>query len=380
MTEAVTAIQDGRPVIVVDDTKKENEGGFVCAAESITPDTVDFLLRHGRGSLGVAVGREIAERFGISSRVDWSAQVSSPAKPSFLAVWDHRESGTGVSNANRARTVQAIAAEESRPQDFVQPGHVPLMGAAEGGVLLRPGLTEASVDLMRLANRRAAGASIEILSRQGFGMADLAELKSLAEEFDIPLITIEELIRYRRTREQLVSRDVQTTVPTRYGTVTVMAYSVRYESDSPLALLFGDVQSVAAPIVRIHSSLFGADLLASLRQDGRSPFHVAMETVSRESPGVIVYVGHEVRDARLRAAALSTASSGAFAETMTPQDDTAGDGEVHSHMIALQILRDLGITRVRLLTDAHNSLETFPWSAMGIEVIEQVPLPVASDV
>ena len=244
--EAISAIKQGGLVIVVDDEVRENEGDFVCAAETITPQMVDFMLQQGRGMLCVPVAAEIVHRLLLSEMVAGDRNTSKTQTP-FLVMIDHRTSGTGVSAENRARTIRAVADPNSRPEDFVRPGHVPPLWAKDGGVLRRAGHTEATVDLMCMAGRQPAGVLIEILSPNGGGMADHQELQALSEKFAIPIVSIEALIRYRRTRECLIKREVQAELPTRYGGAKLIAYSVQHEEQVPLAIVWGDLHSVPAP-------------------------------------------------------------------------------------------------------------------------------------
>ena len=265
--QAISALQRGGLIIVVDDEERENEGDFICAAESITPEQVDFMLRIGRGTLCVPVTAEEAARLKLRPVVEDSGN-TAPNKTAFLKAVDHNSAGTGVSALNRARTIQALANPVSAADDFLQPGHVNPLLAMDGGVLRRAGHTEATIDLLRLAGRRPVGALIEICSQTTHGMADFAELQILSKLHDIPMISIEELIRHRRMREQLVTRVVAVPMPTaEFGTPTVIGYSVAHEHQEPLALVWGDLKSSSAPLVRMHSSCFTGDVLDSLRCD-----------------------------------------------------------------------------------------------------------------
>ena len=265
--QAIDALKSGGMIIVVDDEDRENEGDFVCAAESITPEQVDFMLRVGRGTLCVPVAADDAARLKLRPVVEESSN-TAPNKTAFLRAVDHVSAGTGVSAINRARTIRALADPAALADDFLQPGHVnPLLGM-DGGVLRRAGHTEATIDLMRLAGKRPVGVLIEICSQTSHGMADLTELRVLADQYQIPMISIEELIRFRRMREQLVTRIVAVPMPTAdLGTPMVVGYQVTHENQEPLALVWGDLSKAESPLVRMHSSCFTGDVLDSLRCD-----------------------------------------------------------------------------------------------------------------
>ncbi|MCY2965252.1 MAG: 3,4-dihydroxy-2-butanone-4-phosphate synthase, partial [Planctomycetota bacterium] len=226
--EVLAALRAGRVIIVVDAAERENEGDFVCAAESITPETVNFLLEIGRGLLCAPMSQEVADRLQLSAMVPPS-QNNAPMGTAFLIPIDHRDSGTGVSLESRTLTLRQLADPNSTPDDFVRPGHIPPLAAKSGGVLRRAGHTEATVDLMKLAGLQPVGVLIEILSRHGTRMADDAEFAALSQEFNLPIITIEELIRHRRLSERLVQREVEARIPSKYGELTVIAYRVEHE-------------------------------------------------------------------------------------------------------------------------------------------------------
>src|SRR3984885_6126837 len=236
--QALTALRHGQLVIVADALDRENEGDLICAAETITPETVDFMLRTGRGWLCVPLTHEAADRLNLTHAVA-SDRNTAPHKTPFLIQIDHRDAGTGVSPASCAKTIRALSDPHSAASDFVQPGHVSPLLAKEGGVLRRAGHTEATVDLLKMVGMRPVGVLIEVCSQRHFGMASMAELEELAAEHQIPIISIEELIRYRRTREQLIHREVEVAIETKdFGKPTLIAYSVAHEDQEPLAFVW----------------------------------------------------------------------------------------------------------------------------------------------
>ena len=371
---AIYAIQAGGLVIGVVDEDRENEGDFVCAAESITPAQVDFMLRIGRGTLCVPVTAEESSRLKLRPVVDESSN-TAPNKTAFLRAVDHLTAGTGVSADNRARTIRALADPAAQAEDFLQPGHVNPLLAMDGGVLRRAGHTEATVDLMRLAGKRPVGALIEICSQKGHGMADFAELQEMADQYRIPMISIEELIRYRRTREQLVTRVVSVSIPTaHYGSPTMVGYQVAHEAQEPLAIVWGDLSQAEAPLIRMHSSCFTGDVLDSLRCDCGDQLHLAMQMICKEGCGAVVYLPQEGRGIGLLAKLKAYKLQDEGLDTVEANHRLGFKADMRDYMVGLQILKDLGLTKVRLLTNNPKKTESFVYSGVDLQVVEQVPI------
>ena len=237
--EIIEDARNGRMFILVDAEDRENEGDLIIPATFATPEQVNFMLRHGSGMLCVPLATEVAERLQLPTMVEKN---TSPNQTPFLIPIDHRDAGTGISTENRAKTIRAMSDPRGRAEDFVRPGHIHPLLAKPGAVLRRAGHTEAVVDLMQLSGRQPVGVLIEILSPTGNGMATLPELEQMSKEFDIPIITIEDLIRYRRLREHLVTRAVEVDMPTRYGNARMIAYDVAHDDQQPLAIVFGDLK------------------------------------------------------------------------------------------------------------------------------------------
>src|SRR3954465_12145926 len=240
--EAVDAVRDGRIIVVVDAEDRENEGDFVCAAEKATPEAVNFMITHGRGQLCMPILPENSRRLDLHPMVGAN---TAPLGTAYTVPVDHTSTRTGITAAERARTIQAICDPTSTPTDFNRPGHLFPLVAKEGGVLRRAGHTEAAVDLARLAGLLPAGVLCEILNESG-DRANRKQLHELAEKHDLPIISIEQLIAYRRVREKLVYREAESKLPTKYGTGTIIAYGVKYESQQPLVFMLGDPTKVAA--------------------------------------------------------------------------------------------------------------------------------------
>lgn len=361
-------------VIVVDAADRENEGDLICAAQFATPEIINFMLREAAGLLCAPMSRENAERLKLPPMVDPSANTSLHQTP-FLVKIDHREAGSGVSSTNRAKTIKALADPNSRPEDFVRPGHVDTLVARDGGVLRRAGHTEAVVDLLRMAGLQPVGCLIEILSsREGKGMADIAELEELSARHDIPLITIAEIIQHRRIRERLVTREVEVTIPTEFfGTPKFIAYRVEHDDQEPLAIVWGDLDSVEAPLVRMHSSCFTGDVLGSLRCDCGDQLHMAMEMIHQAGTGAVVYLPQEGRGIGLSAKLKAYRLQDEGLDTVEANHRLGYAADQRDYMVGLQVLKDLGLKQIRLLTNNPKKTEAFEnW--VDLRIVEQIPI------
>lgn len=372
LDEALAALKAGRLVIVVDAEERENEGDFICAAEKVTPELVGFMLRRGAGVLCAPLLSEVADRLGLAPIVD-SLRNTAPNQTHFLTPIDHREAGSGVSASNRARTLQALSQPTSKAAEFVRPGHINPLLAKDGGVLRRAGHTEATVDLLRMAGLTPVGALIEICSEKGTGMADLAELREISRENDIPLISIEQIIRHRRQREQLVKREAEVPIETReFGRFKVIGYSVQHEDQEPLALVWGDLSTVEAPLVRVHSSCFTGDVLDSLRCDCGDQLHMAMHMIHSEGTGAIVYLPQEGRGIGLLAKLKAYQLQDQGYDTVEANHKLGFKSDTRDYGIGLQILKDLGLSAVRLLTNNPQKVNAFP--GFDLNLVGQVPI------
>jgi len=370
---ALRALQAGRFVIVVDAQERENEGDLVCAAESITPEMVDFMLRQGAGLLCAPLANEVADRLQLGMMVESDANTSLHQTP-FLVPVDHVRSGTGVSAASRALTLRELARADSSAREFARPGHVFPLLARDGGVLRRAGHTEAVIDLLRLSGLTPVGCLIEVCSQRGPGMADLDELQTFARQHDIPLVTIAEIIQHRRIRERLVRREVEVAIPTSdYGTPRLIAYKVEHEDQEPLAIVWGDLRTVEAPLVRMHSSCFTGDILGSLRCDCGDQLQMAIEMIVQEGAGAVVYLPQEGRGIGLVAKLKAYQLQDQGLDTVEANHRLGYKADLRDYMVGLQILKDLGLQKVRILTNNPKKTEAFEnW--VDLKVVEQVPI------
>jgi 3,4-dihydroxy 2-butanone 4-phosphate synthase/GTP cyclohydrolase II len=372
---ALAALKRGGLVIVVDALDRENEGDLICAAETITPEQVDFMLRIGRGVMCVPLTHEAADRLHLSPAVS-NERNTAPHQTQFLVQVDHRESGTGVSPSSRAMTIRALADPHSVAADFVQPGHVSPLLAKEGGVLRRAGHTEATVDLLKMVGMRPVGVLIEVCSQRHFGMASMTELEDLAAEHQIPIISIEELIRYRRSREQLIHREVEVEIKTRdFGSPTLIGYSVAHEDQEPLAFVWGDLHAATRPpLVRMHSSCFTGDVLGSLKCDCGDQLQIAMEMIYKEGVGAVVYLPQEGRGIGLMAKLKAYKLQDQGFDTVEANHRLGFKADQRDYMVGAQILKDLGLTKIRVLTNNPKKTDSAVFHAVDLEIVEQVPI------
>lgn len=368
---AVEAIASGKVVIVVDAEDRENEGDFICAAEKATPETINFLLS-GRGITCLAVLPDVGQRLKLMPVAETNTTRLGTA---FVTPIDHYTCKTGVTAAERSKTIREAIQPHSRAEDFVRPGHVQPLIAKEGGVLRRAGHTEAAVDLARMAGLTPAGVLCEILNEQG-ERASREELVELAGRHNLAIISIEELIAHRRLSEKLVYRIAEADLPTRFGRFRVVAYGVKFESQQPLAFVMGDISDPQCPpLVRMHSSCFTGDLIASLRCDCGDQLHTALEMIGREGRGVLVYLPQEGRGIGLVEKIKSYALQDQGLDTVEANEFLGYKADMRDYGIGIQILKDLGLSRVRLLTNNPKKIEAlFNARGFGLEVVDQVPI------
>ena len=368
---AVDAIARGQVVIVLDDEDRENEGDFVCAAQNVTTETINFMLQ-GHGQLCAPVLPSVCNRLELRPLVERN---TSPLSTAFMTPVDHAGCKTGITAGERAETIRRLANESSKPVDFVKPGHVYPLVAMEGGVLRRAGHTEAAVDLARLAGLTPAGVLCEILNSQG-DRATRDELLEMATKHSLEIITVEQLISYRRINEKLVTRAAQAKLPTKYGDFDIMIYRVQFETQEPMALVMGNLQdeSDPAPLVRMHSSCFTGDLISSLRCDCGDQLHLALEMIAAEGRGVLVYLPQEGRGIGLAQKILAYALQEKGLDTVEANHALGFKADMRDYGVGIQILKDLGLRRIRLLTNNPKKTEAFNLRGFDLTVTDQVPI------
>jgi 3,4-dihydroxy 2-butanone 4-phosphate synthase / GTP cyclohydrolase II len=372
--EAIEEIRQGRMLIVVDDEDRENEGDLVMAAEKVTPEAVNFMVTNGRGLLCLPMSGEQLDRLGIPPMTQHNTSAQGTAF--HVSIGAKGRITTGISAADRAETILVAIDPESRPEDIAMPGHVFPLRAKPGGVLERAGHTEASVDLARLAGLTPAGAICEIMNPDGT-MARRPQLEAIAERFGLKMATVADLIRYRRRTERLVERVAVVRMPTRSGDFTAYGYRSTVDGSTHIALVAGEVAGVPDVLVRVHSECLTGDIFHSLRCDCGAQLEEAMRRVQAEGRGVILYiVGHEGRGIglanKLRAYELQEQG----ADTVEANEALGFPADLRDYGMGAQILADLGITSMRLMT--NNPTKIVGLEGYGLSVSEQVPLQVPS--
>ena len=373
--QAVDAIARGEVVIVVDAEDRENEGDYICAAEKATSESINLVLS-GRGDFCLSVLPETAERLELAPLVEDN---NSKLATAFMTPLDHVDCRTGVTADERCLTVKTIADPSSRPEDFVRPGHVHLLVAKQGGVLRRAGHTEASVDLVRMAGLQPAGVLCEILDETG-NRASREELLKLAERQNLQIISIEQLIAHRRVSEKLVHRAAEAKLPTKYGDFEILVYSVDFEDLEPVAFRMGDLSNCdEPPLVRMHSSCFTGDVLTSLRCDCGDQLHMALEMISRNGCGAVVYLPQEGRGIGLAEKIRAYALQDQGLDTVEANHALGHKADMRDYGVGLQILKDLGLSKLRLLTNNPKKIEAFNLRGYDVQVVDQVPIVSAAN-
>lgn len=367
---ALEDLRAGRPIIVVDDEDRENEGDFVLAAEKVTPEAVNFMITHGRGILCVACTPKRLHELRIPLM---AARNEERHRTAFTVSIDARgKTTTGTSAFDRAATVKAITEDDTSSEDLHMPGHVfPLM-AEEGGVLKRAGHTEATVDLMRLAGMYPAGVLCEVLHPDG-SMARMPELVRVANEHALKIISIADLIEFRRKRERLVALVAEAHIPTAFGEFETFAYESQVDGNTHLAMVLGDVGDGQDVLVRVHSECLTGDVFGSLRCDCGEQLQTALAQIGKEGRGVVLYIrGHEGRaiglTQKLRAYKLQEQGR----DTVQANLELGFPADPRDYGIGAQILVDLGVRSMRLLT--NNPSKRAGLEGYGLSIIERVPL------
>ena len=368
---AIEEIRSGRMVVVVDDEDRENEGDLIMAAEDVTPESMAFFLEHTSGVFCVPLESQRADELDLPLMVVANTEAQRTA---FTVTVDYRHgTSTGISASDRAATVRALIDPATRPNDLNRPGHIFPLRYRAGGVLKRAGHTEATVDLCRLAGKYPSGVLCEVVTADKTGMARLPELEEFARRHALPIITIADLIRYRRHHEKLVKRIAEASLPTEFGQFQAFVYESVLDGEQHMALVYGDITNARNVLVRVHSECLTGDALGSLRCDCGPQLHTALAKIAAEGTGVVVYLrGHEGRGIglghKIRAYALQEDGH----DTVDANLELGLPVDSREYGIGAQILVDLGVTTMRLMTNnpsKYGGLEGF-----GLNIVERVAL------
>ncbi|MBQ0082161.1 MAG: bifunctional 3,4-dihydroxy-2-butanone-4-phosphate synthase/GTP cyclohydrolase II [bacterium] len=369
--EALADFREGKFLIVVDDEDRENEGDFIIAAEKITPEKVNFMLKNGRGVLCAPLPISRCKELELDYQVQRNTSVLGTP---FTVTVDKLEGcTTGVSTHDRAATIRALADPNSKPSDFGRPGHINPLYAQDRGVLRRAGHTEASIDLARLSGMYPAAALIEIMNEDGT-MARMPQLIEISKKFGIKIITIKDIIAYRLRQESIVEKGLQAHLPTRYGDFQIIPFRQKSNGLEHVALIKGEWKKDEPVLVRVHSSCVTGDIFGSLRCECGEQLHRAMETIEKEGKGAIVYLNQEGRGIGLmnKIAAYTLQEKGV--DTVDANIQLGFQADERDYGVGASILHELGITKMRLMT--NNPVKRIGLEGYGLEIVEIVPIEI----
>lgn len=370
--EALIDIKNGKFVIVVDDEDRENEGDFICAAELITPEMVNFMITHGRGVVCAPITEERCLELDLEMQVDKNTAIHSTP---FTVSIDKLDGCTsGVSAADRAATFRALADPSSKPETFGRPGHIFPLRARSKGVLRRAGHTEAGVDLARLAGLYPAAALIEIMNEDGT-MARLPELIEISKKFDLKIITIEDIIAYRLKQESLVEMGEKVNMPTAFGQFKLIPFRQKSNGLEHIALIKGEWEKDEAVLVRVHSSCMTGDIFGSMRCECGEQLHKAMQLIEKEGKGVIVYMNQEGRGIGLMNKIKAYKLQEEGMDTVDANLHLGFQADERDYGVGAQILREVGVKKIRLMS--NNPVKRIGLEAYDLSIVENVPIEIA---
>ncbi len=371
--EAIEDIKNGKVIIVVDDEDRENEGDFICAAETITPQIVNFMATHGRGLICTPLIEDRCQELGLELMVGNNTAAFETPFTISVDLIGHGCS-TGISAHDRFKTIKALVDPETDPKELGKPGHIfPLM-AKRGGVLRRAGHTEAAIDFARLAGFRPAGVLVEIMNEDG-SMARLPDLVKVAERFSLKIVTIKDLIEYRVKKETLISKQVEVNMPTTYGDFRLIAYEQINTGDVHMALIKGSWEKDEPIMVRVHSSCVTGDIFGSCRCDCGNQLHSAMQMVEAEGKGVVLYMKQEGRGIGLLNKLKAYKLQEEGLDTVEANIKLGFDMDERDYGVGAQILRDLGISKIRLIS--NNPKKRVGLIGYGLEIVDNINIEIS---
>src|SRR5699024_2289046 len=366
--DAVSDLKQGKIIIVVDDEDRENEGDFVSLGDQVTPEMINFMITHGKRLVCTPISKEVADRLDLLHMTDKS---TDPYDTAFTVSIDHDKTTTGISAYERALTIQALTNKHATPKDFKRPGHIFPLIAKEGGVLERPGHTEAAIDLTKLSGASSIGIICEIINQDGT-MARVPDLLQIAEKFNLKIITIKDLIAYRKRHEKLVTREVETTLSTKYGTFQMIGYTNKLDEKEHIALVKGDISNESPVLVRIHSECLTGDVFHSMRCDCGSQLDQSMRMISERGSGVIVYMRQEGRGIGLLNKLKAYRLQDEGLDTVEANKALGFAADLREYEISAQILQDLHVFNLELLT--NNPRKIAALEKNNIKVVNRIPL------
>lgn len=369
--EAIADIKNGKFVIVVDDEDRENEGDFICAAEKITPEMVNFMITEGRGVVCAPLTEERCAELELEMQVEKNTSIH--ATPFTVSIDKLEGCTTGVSAADRAATLRALADPDAKPETFGRPGHIFPLRARSKGVLRRAGHTEAAVDLARLAGLYPAGALIEIMNEDGT-MSRLPQLIKTAQKFDLKIITIKDLIAYRLKTESLIEKGETVDMPTMYGHFKLTPFKQLSNGKEHVALVKGSWEKNEAVLVRVHSSCITGDIFGSMRCECGEQLHKSMELIEKAGKGVIVYMNQEGRGIGLMNKIKAYKLQEEGLDTVDANIHLGFEADERDYGVGAQILRELGLSQIRLMS--NNPVKRIGLEAFGLSIVENVPIEI----
>lgn len=374
--EAIEAIKNGEIIIVVDDEDRENEGDFVCAAECVTPQIINFMATHGRGLICCPLVEERCEELGLELMV---GRNTATFETPFTVSVDLIGHGctTGISASDRSKTIRALVDPETKPEELGRPGHIFPLRAKQGGVLRRTGHTEASIDFARLAGFRPAGVLVEIMNEDG-SMARLPDLKKVAERFNLKLVSIKDLIAYILQKESLIEKEIEVDMPTEYGNFRLVAYKQTNTNETHLALYKGSWKKDEPVMVRVHSSCVTGDIFGSCRCDCGEQLHAAMQMVEKEGKGVVLYMNQEGRGIGLLNKLKAYKLQETGLDTVEANLQLGFQMDQRDYGVGAQILRDLGVSKIRLIS--NNPKKRAGLIGYGLEIVDSVAIETVPNV
>jgi 3,4-dihydroxy 2-butanone 4-phosphate synthase / GTP cyclohydrolase II len=373
--QAIQDLRNGKVIIVVDDANRENEGDFITTAENSTPEVINFMAKHGRGLICAALTEDRCEELQLPLMV---SRNTSSHETQFTVSVDLIGHGTttGISASDRSKTIHALINPDTRPDDLGRPGHIFPLRSKKGGVLRRAGHTEATIDLARLAGAYPAGTLVEIMNEDGT-MARLPDLMKIAENLGLSIISIEDLIKYRLEKESLIEREVDVNLPTVYGDFQLHAYRQINTGQEHLALVKGNWKKDEPVLVRVHSSCLTGDIFGSCRCDCGPQLHAAMEMIEKAGQGVIVYMNQEGRGIGLLNKLKAYKLQEMGRDTVEANIELGFKGDEREYGVGAQILRDLGVSKIRLMT--NNPKKRAGLIGYGLEIVENIPIEIGSN-